>query len=66
MAREITFVLTVDLDNQTVRIDDDTYVARFGRDEQVWDTELTKWRDYEDGELTLAVEILNTKKLEED
>ena len=66
MAREITFVLSVDLDNQIVRIDDDTYVARFGRDEQVWDTELKQWRDYEDGELTLAVEILNTKKLEED
>jgi hypothetical protein len=67
MAREVYFVLAVDIDNKTVFIDDETFTARFSKDEQVLDTEKQRWRDYdgdEDEEYYLALEILNTKKLE--
>jgi hypothetical protein len=69
MAREVYFVLAVDIDNKTVSIDDETFTARFSKDEQVWDTEKQRWREYdgdEDEEYYLALEILNTKKLEDD
>ena len=66
MSREIHFVLAVDLDSQTVSVDDGTYVARFQPSEQVWDTDLLAWRDYEEGEYDLALQILNTKPLEND
>lgn len=69
MSRQIYFVIGVDLDNKTVFIDDSTFTARFQSYEQVWDTELQEWREYEgyDGEeYHLALELLNTKKLEDD
>lgn len=70
MARMVYFVLAVDLDAQTVSIDDGTFTARFQDYEQVWDTDTQEWRKYqgeeEDGEYHLALELLNTKKLEDD
>jgi hypothetical protein len=66
MAREIHFVVVVDLDDETVRIDDDTFMARFDKSEQVWDAEKSEWREYAEDEYEKAVEILNAKKLEDD
>jgi hypothetical protein len=69
MARMVYFVLAVDLDAQTVSIDDGTFTARFQSYEQVWDTDLQEWRKYEgeeNEEYHLALDILNTKKLEDD
>jgi hypothetical protein len=69
MSRQIHFVIAVDIDEQKVYIDDGTYTARFQDYEQVWDTEKQEWREYEgeeNEEYHLALDILNTKKLEED
>lgn len=69
MGRQVYFVVAVDLDDKTVFIDDDTFTARFGKDEQVWDTEKQEWREYEgkeQEEYDLALEILNTEKLRDD
>jgi hypothetical protein len=64
MGRQVYFVVSVDLDDNSVAIDDDTFMARFGKDEQVWDDNKGEWREYEDGEYEKAVEILNAKPLE--
>ena len=66
MAREIHFVIAVDIDNRTLSIDDGSYEARWSSDEQVWDTEKTEWREFEGEEYELALELLNTMKLEKD
>lgn len=66
MSREVYFVVAVDLDEGKVFIDDNTYVARFFPNEQVWDTETQEWRLKEDGEYELAVKLLYTKKMETD
>jgi len=67
MAREIHFVIAVDIDNGTISIDDGSYEARFSSDEQVWDSERCKWREFEDDEYDLALGILNSlSKLEDD
>ena len=64
MARQVYFVIAVDLDDKTIRIDDDTFMARFGKEEQVWDDKTSEWREYAEDEYEKAVEILNAKKLE--
>lgn len=66
MAREIHFVIAVDIDNGTLSIDDGTYQARFSSNEQVWDTDKTEWRELQGKEYELALELLNTKRLEND
>jgi len=69
MTRQVYFVLAVDLDEQKVYIDDGTFTARFQSYEQVWDTDLQEWRNYEgeeNEEYQLALQILNTKPLEND
>jgi hypothetical protein len=63
MARLVYFVLSVDLDDKSVMIDDETFIARFGKNEQVWDEELNEWRDYADGEYEQAVDILTQQKI---
>jgi len=64
MSREVHFVVTVDLDSGVPFIDDETFTARFGKDERVWDSETNEWReeDYET-EYLPALEILNTVPL---
>lgn len=66
MSREIKFIVSINLDEQTARIDDDSFSLRYSEREQVWDTDLEEWRDYREGEYELALELLNTKKLEDD
>jgi hypothetical protein len=66
MAREIHFVIAVDLDNETISIDDGSYTARWSGDEQVYDTEKNEWREFEDDEYELALGLLNSlSKLED-
>lgn len=65
MAKQVYFVIAVDLDEGVPFIDDTVLTARFPSDEQVWDTETEKWEsDDEDSTLYLkALEILNTVPL---
>lgn len=68
MSRQVIFVVAVDIDTQEVFIDDETLVARFTRDEQVWNTDTNQW-ECDDDESTLygqALEILNTKPIARD
>jgi hypothetical protein len=61
-------VIAVDVDDQTISIDDDTYAARFDYSEGYWDTVEDQW--FEDVDRTLydkALDLLNSKaKLERD
>jgi len=62
MGREVHFVIAVDVDNNTIAIDDGTYRSRFSKDEGYYDTDKLEW--YEDENLTLydlALGILNNK-----
>jgi hypothetical protein len=67
MSKQVYFVVGVDLDSKEPFIDDDTFTARFGKSEQVWDTELNEWVN--DPELDLyseALEIINKKRPRDD
>jgi hypothetical protein len=67
MSRQVYFVIAVDLDEGVPFIDDEVFTARFGKSEQVWDTEKSEW--IPDPELELysqALEILNSKPLARD
>lgn len=63
MARTVHFVIAVDIDDKSVRIDDDTFTAKF-HEGAVYDEEKQEWRkeDYET-EYLPALEILNTVPL---
>ena len=64
MSRQVVFVISVDIDDKEVFIDDALFTARFGKDEQVWDSELEEWRGDADSELYYqALEILNNTPL---
>ena len=65
MAKQVYFVVAVDLDTGVPFIDDTVLTARFDSNEQVWDTETEEWEsDDEDATLYLkALEILNTVPL---
>jgi len=62
MSREVHFVIAVDIDNNTVKIDDDTYAAKFDYAQGYWDTDKEQWLEDEDRRLyDIALDILNTK-----
>lgn len=64
MARQVYFVVAVDLESGVPFIDDDTFMARFSKDEKVWDTEANEWREEDyDTEYLPALEILNNVPL---
>lgn len=58
MARQVHFVVVVDLDEKYWFVDDDTFTARFDKDEGTWDTDTLDWRATTDEENSEALEIL--------
>jgi hypothetical protein len=67
MSKQVYFVIGVDVDEGTAFIDDESFIARFGKDEQVWDTELREWvSDEGQGSYHKALDILNSKPLTSD
>jgi hypothetical protein len=65
MAKIVYFVVAVDLEDQSAFIDDETFMARFDKSEQVFDDEKGEWLEYEDDFYDQAVKILDTKKVGE-
>ena len=63
MSRLVYFVVGVDLDDKEIYIDDETFMAVFSKSQQVWDTDLNEWREYEADEYERAVDLLNTRPL---
>lgn len=68
MGRQVMFVIAVDIDTKEVFIDDDSLVARFASNEQIWNTETLEWEsdDEESTAYAEALELLNTQKLSSD
>ena len=67
MSKIVYFVIGVDLDTKEPFIDDDTFVARFADDEQVYDDITGKWsHDYNQKGYNKALKILNTKPIAKD
>lgn len=68
MGRQVMFVIAVDIDTKEVFIDDDSLVARFASNEQIWNTETSEWEsdDEESTAYSQALELLNTQKLASD
>jgi hypothetical protein len=62
------FVIAVDVDEKEVYIDDDSLVARFASNEQVWNTDTQEWElDTEDAALYQeALNLLNTLRVKQD
>ena len=63
MAKEIHFVITVNLEDKSKRIDDDTLSAVFYNGTG-WDTDKQEWFVEEDDEYQEALAILNDKSKE--
>jgi hypothetical protein len=59
MARQVHFVVVVDIDTKEWWVDDDTFTARFAKDEGTWNTDTSTWSATEDDDHHLALEILN-------
>jgi len=60
MGRQVAFVITVDIDKKEAFIDDALFMAKFGRDEQVWDSTAQEWQGDADNKFYYqALEILN-------
>jgi hypothetical protein len=68
MGRQVMFVIAVDIDTKEVFIDDDSLVARFASNEQIWNTETLEWESDDDESTAYAeaLELLNTQKLASD
>lgn len=67
MSREVHFVIAVDIDEKTVRIDDETFMARFDFSQQVWNNVTQVWElDPNLESYYEALYLLNTKRLEDD
>lgn len=62
MTKEVYMVVAVDIESGEWWVDDDTFIARFGKDEGTWDTEKQEWveTDWEDN--VKALDILNKDK----
>jgi hypothetical protein len=50
MSKQVHFVVVADLDSETWWVDDETLMARFGKDEGTWNTDTGQWEptDWED------------------
>jgi len=67
VSKQVYFVIGVDVDDKEVFIDDEAFIARFDKHQQVWDTEKSEWSKDEGLELySKALEILNTTPLNSD
>jgi hypothetical protein len=68
MGRQVMFVIAVDIDTKEVFIDDDSLVARFASNEQIWNTETSEWESDDENSTAYsqALELLNTQKLASD
>jgi hypothetical protein len=60
MAREVHYVLVVDLETGEVEIDNDTAIARFD-EKLLWDTDTQEWREETEDEANEAYTILRNK-----
>jgi hypothetical protein len=65
MAKIVYFVIAVDLEAKTIEIDDETFMARFDKSEQVFDEATGEWLEDEENFYDEAVAILNSKKIGE-
>lgn len=63
MSKLIHFVITIDLEDGTKRIDDDTLSAMF-HSGTMWDTDKEEWGVETDEEYQRALAILNDKEIE--
>ena len=64
MSKQVVFVITVDIDEREVFIDDALFMAKFGKSEEAWDTDAQEWVDDPENELYYqALEILNSTPL---
>ena len=67
MSKIVYFVIGVDLDAKSAFIDDDTFVARFADDEQVYDDITGEWsHDYNQESYNEALKILNNTPIAKD
>lgn len=59
MSKQVHFVVVVDLATKEWWVDDDTFTARFGKDEGTWDTDTYTWEPTNWDDNITALEILN-------
>jgi hypothetical protein len=47
MGKQVHFVVVADLDSETWWVDDEIFMARFGKDEGTWNTDTDQWEPTE-------------------
>lgn len=63
MAKQVHFVVVVDLDEKDFYIDDETFRAKFHEDEGTWNTATNKWEATEWEDNLAALEVLHSRLL---
>ena len=63
MAKQIHYVVVVDLDRGTWSFDDDTLLARFD-DEGTWNTDTQQWEETEPDDYDAGLKIIRTEGTE--
>jgi hypothetical protein len=66
MSKRVYFVVAVDLTDEQIYLDDEAFMARFDKDQQVWDTEAEAWEGFSDEAYGQALAILNSKTIAKD
>ena len=59
MGKQVHFVVVADLDSETWWVDDDTFIARFGKDEGTWNTDTEQWEETSWDDNLAGLNILN-------
>lgn len=59
MSKQVYFVVVADLDSKSWWIDDDTFTARFQRNEGTWNPDTQEWEATTDDDHWEALQILN-------
>ena len=59
MSKQVHFVVVADLDSETWWVDDDTFIARFGKNEGTWNTVTEQWEETSWDDNLAGLNILN-------
>lgn len=62
MAKQVHYVVVVDLETKTFWPDDETFMARFTENEGTWNTETNQWEATDWADNLAGLEILNWTK----
>lgn len=62
MGKQVYMIVAVDIDDNEWWVDDDTFIARFGKNEGTWNEETEEWEETVWEDNVKALDILNASR----